>query len=241
MQCLLPQQSVTLCRQLALGDAGCWIFGFFPAWCWDFPWLELSDSQQGNPAREALPCQRGHQETTSNSSIFVWETKLLSSPVGSLGPSASTFRLKGFIKHFPETTGFFWSMNASSCTHIKASEPFCLARTCRPKVFFCLVSFSNNLSGSPSASVTTCHLKQHLCHQNQTVLGSSKTTRPRTELKFTDNLKARTLSFIWLQFHWRPYSYLSWHASHTTQSSEYITQTSLIPFLDSRLQNGYQI
>lgn len=53
--------------------------------------------------------------------------------------------------------------------------------------------------------VTIFHLKQHPCHQNQTALSSNTTSRTRTELQFRDNLKARTLSFIWLQFHSRPY------------------------------------
>lgn len=75
--------------------------------------------------------------------------------------------------------------------------------------FSSLISFPNNLSGNLSAlPVTIFHLKGHPCHQNQTALGSNTTTRPRTELKFTDNLKARTLSFIWLQFHPRPSLFL---------------------------------
>lgn len=102
-QCLLPQQSVTL------GDAGCWIFGLFPARCWDFPWLG-----QCSKRRTALP--GGHQETTSNSSIFVWRTKILSSPVGSLVSSAIQ-QIKTERFHFLETTEFLWCMNASFCSH----------------------------------------------------------------------------------------------------------------------------
>lgn len=113
----------------------------------------------GNTAREALPCQKGHQETTSNSSMFVWETKywVLQWTPWFLSHAADwDWKVSLSIPRDHRICLVY--LFGSFYTPIKVSVPFCPqhsifspVRTRRPKLFFCLTSFPNNLSGSPSA------------------------------------------------------------------------------------------